>query len=83
MDRTDGRGLTVAIVGHLILFAALTLSIAHRVPPVHPPVETMDVQLVDAVGLRSAAPDPATEAPREMQAPDAGAPAPRRGRAAC
>ncbi|HWI87058.1 MAG TPA: hypothetical protein VNT42_12150 [Sphingomonas sp.] len=74
MDRTDGRGLTVAIVGHLLLFAALTLSIAHRVPPVHAPVEAMDVQLVDAVGLRSAAPERATEAPREMQAPDAGVP---------
>lgn len=74
MDRTDGRGLTVAIVGHLILFAVLTLSIAHRVPPVRPPVETMDVQLVDEVGLKSAAPQPATEAPQQMQAPDAGAP---------
>lgn len=75
IDRSDRRGLAVAIVGHLMLFAALTISIAHRRPPVQPPVETMDVQLVDAVGLKSAAPEPATEAPREMQAPDAGAPA--------
>ncbi len=75
MDRADGRGLSVAVIGHLLLFAALTLSIAHRVPPVHPAPEVMDVQLVDAVGLRSAAPQPATEAPREMQAPDQGPPA--------
>jgi hypothetical protein len=68
--RSDQKGLGLAVVAHLLLFAALTLTIAKRVPPVQPPVETMDVQLVDAVGLRSAAPVPATEAPQEMQAPD-------------
>ena len=68
--RTDQKGLGLAVVAHLLLFAALTISIAKRVPPVQPPVEAMDVQLVDAVGLRSAAPVPATEAPQEMQAPD-------------
>ena len=68
--RSDQKGLGLAVVGHLLLFAALTLTIAKRVPPVQPPVEAMDVQLVDAVGLRSAAPVPATEAPQEMQAPD-------------
>lgn len=70
MQRTDQKGLGLAIVAHLLLFAALTISIAKRVPPVQPPQEAMDVQLVDAVGLRSAAPNPATEAPQEMQAPD-------------
>ena len=70
MQRADQKGLGLAVVGHLLLFATLTLSIAKRVPPVQPPVEAMDVQLVDAVGLRSAAPVPATEAPQEMQAPD-------------
>jgi hypothetical protein len=74
MDRADRQGLGVAVVGHLLLFAALTIGIARRVPPAQPPAETMDVQLVDAVGLRSAAPQPATEAPQEMQAPDQGAP---------
>ena len=70
MDRADGKGFGLAIVVHLLLFAALTIGIAKRVPPVQPPVEAMDVQLVDAVGLRSAAPIPATEAPQEMQASD-------------
>ena len=70
MERADRNGLGFAIVGHLLLFAALTIGIAKRVPPARPPVEAMDVQLVDAVGLRSAAPNPATEAPQEMQAPD-------------
>jgi len=70
MQRTDQKGLGLAVVAHLLLFAALTIGIAKRVPPVQPPQEVMDVQLVDAVGLRSAAPNPATEAPQEMQAPD-------------
>ena len=68
--RTDQKGFGLAVVAHLLLFAALTIGIAKRVPPVQPPQEAMDVQLVDAVGLRSAAPNPATEAPQEMQAPD-------------
>jgi len=70
MERTDQKGLGLAVLAHLLLFAALTISIAKRVPPAQPPVEAMDVQLVDAVGLRSAAPNPATEAPQEMQAPE-------------
>ena len=74
MERTDQKGLGFAVVAHLLLFAALTISIAKRVPPVQPPQEAMDVQLVDAVGLRSAAPNPATEAPQEMQAPEQAAP---------
>jgi len=68
--RSDQKGFGFAVVAHLLLFAALTIGIAKRVPPVQPPQEAMDVQLVDAVGLRSAAPNPATEVPQEMQAPD-------------
>jgi outer membrane biosynthesis protein TonB len=74
MERADRNALGVAIAGHVLLFAALSLSIAKRSPPVTPAAEVMDVQLVDAVGLRSAAPEPATEAPQEMQAPDSGTP---------
>jgi hypothetical protein len=74
MERADRTGLGLAVAGHVLLFVALTLSIAKRPPPVAPVTEAMDVQLVDAVGLRSAAPQPATEAPQEMQAPDSGAP---------
>lgn len=75
MDRADRAGLALAIVGHLALLAALTLGLAWRRPPLPPVQQTMDVQLVDAVGLKSAAPEPATQAPREMEAPEAGAPA--------
>jgi hypothetical protein len=64
--------LGAALLGHLLLFAALTLTIAHRTPPAKPTEDVMDVQLVDAVGLRSAAPVPATEAPQEATAPELG-----------
>lgn len=74
LDRGEGFSLGVAIVGHVLLFVALSLTIAHRTPPVKPVEEVMDVQLVDAVGLRSAAPRPADEAPQEAQAPDLGPP---------
>jgi hypothetical protein len=74
VERADRTGLSVAVAGHVLLFAALSLTIAKRQPPVTPPVEVMDVQLTDEVGLKSAAPEPATEAPQEMQAPDSGAP---------
>jgi hypothetical protein len=74
MERADRAGLSVAVAGHVLLFAALSLSIAKRQPPVTPPAEVMDVQLTDEVGLRSAAPQPATEPPQEMKAPERGAP---------
>lgn len=75
MDRADRIGLGVAVVGHAALLAALSLSLAWRHPPVITPPQTMDVQLTDEVGLQSAAPEPATEAPREMEAPEQGKPA--------
>ncbi|MDO6413288.1 hypothetical protein Q4F19_02735 [Sphingomonas sp. BIUV-7] len=74
MDRADGKGIGLAIVAHGLLLVALTIGISRRVPPVRPAPQTMDVQLVDAVGLQSAAPVPATEAPQEQTAPDAGPP---------
>lgn len=74
MNRADSQGLGFAVVGHLLLLAALTIGISRRPPPVRPTPQTMDVQLVDAVGLQSAAPVPATEAPQEQTAPETGAP---------
>jgi hypothetical protein len=61
-------------VGHLALLAILSIGIAHRVMPVKPVQEVMDVQLVDAIGLKSAAPEPASEPPRQMEAPEVGVP---------
>jgi len=74
MDKADRTGLTVAIAGHVLLLAALTIGLAWRVPPAMKS-DVMDVQLVDAIGVRSAAPEPATEAPQEAEAPAIGPPA--------
>jgi len=74
IDRTDGTGLGIAIAGHALLFAALTFSIAHRQPPKHFEAAPIDVQLVDAVGLQSATPTPATEAPQQQTAPEVAPP---------
>lgn len=70
MDRADRSGAALAVIAHLLLFAALSIGIAHRPPPVRPVADTMDVQLIDTVGLRSAAPAPAPEAPQEASAPE-------------
>jgi len=74
MDRAERAGLGVAAGGHLLLLAALSIAIAHRVLPVKPVQEVMDVQLVDAIGLKSAAPAPASEPPRQIEAPEVGVP---------
>lgn len=74
MDNTERLGLGGALAGHAALFALLSIGIAHRKPPVKLEAAPMDVQLVDAVGLQSAAPAPATEAPQEQVAPEAGPP---------
>ncbi|WP_404713421.1 hypothetical protein [Sphingomonas sp. MMS24-J13] len=74
MERAERAGLGVAAAGHLLLLGILSVGIAHRIMPVKPVQEVMDVQLVDSIGLKSAAPTPATEAPRQMEAPDVGPP---------
>ncbi|WP_106640599.1 cell envelope integrity protein TolA [Allosphingosinicella vermicomposti] len=73
MDRAEATGLGIAVVGHGALLAVLTLGLANAVvlPTMNPP---MDVSFVDEVGLQSAAPDPATEAPMASIAPETGSP---------
>lgn len=73
MDRTERTGLAIAVAGHVLLFALLSLGLVSkaRLPSVSEP---MDVQFVDAIGLKSAAPHPATEAPAESQAPEVAKP---------
>jgi outer membrane biosynthesis protein TonB len=74
MERAEQAGLGVAVAAHLLLLAILSISIAHRILPVKPVQEVMDVQLVDTIGLKSAVPVPASEPPRQMEAPDPGPP---------
>lgn len=72
MDRADRAGLGVALIGHVLLFGALSLSLlrpAPKLPPMNPAIE---VALVDAKSLQTAAPD----AVKEASAPPAAATAP-------
>ena len=70
IDRAELAGTAAAIAFHAALIAALSLSLAHVVhPPETPP---MEVELVDEVGLQSAAPVAVATPPPPSQAPDQG-----------
>jgi len=78
MDRAERTGLWIAVIGHALLFGALSVSLLSpkpKLPPANPPIA---VDLVDAKSLVSAAPDavhqasapPApSEAPAEPETP--------------
>lgn len=74
MDRTERTSLAIAVAGHVLLFGLLSLSLVSKAKLPPSVNEPMDVQFVDAIGLRSAAPSPATEAPAESQAPEVAKP---------
>ncbi len=61
MERSERLGLSVAVVGHVALFAALSLGIASR-SELKMPTEPLTVTLTDEVGLVSQSPSPNTEA---------------------
>ena len=67
MDRADAAGFGVAAVGHVALFAALSLGFATTRLPV-PKSDPIEVELVDEVGLESTSPTLSAEAPRAMSA---------------
>lgn len=62
MDRAERTGFGVAIIGHVLLFAALSLSLL--TPPKLPKLdaEPIEVSLVDKVALESSAPQPVPSA---------------------
>ena len=74
MERAERYGLGVAAAGHVALFVVLSLSLFSARIPKPPVADTMDVQLVDKVGLTSAAPKVAQEAPAPSVAPEQGPP---------
>ena len=73
MDRSDRIGLGAALVLHVGLFGALSVSLLGRRTPPAPPPPSVDVSLVEEVGLQSSAPKPVAE-PAPSQAPDPGPP---------
>jgi len=74
MDRAERAGFGVAVVGHVALFALLSLSLFSARVPKPPVADTMDVQLVKDVGPTSAAPKVSQEAPAPSEAPEQGLP---------
>ena len=78
-DRAEWTGTGAAVVFHVALIAALSMSLASVDHSPEPP--SMEVELVEEVGLQSAAPEPYTPPP-PSQAPEIGeaiepTPAPR------
>ncbi len=71
MEKSEYFGLTIAAIGHVLLFAALSLSINWADEPVTPPAPTITVQLSEEIGLESTAPTPA-EDPAPLIAPEIG-----------
>ncbi len=73
MTRNEGLGLGLAVIGHVVLFALLSLAwLAPKTPPV--PSQPIEVSLVDAVALDQHAPA-APEPPSPSTAPEPGPPA--------
>jgi outer membrane biosynthesis protein TonB len=70
MDRTEQAGLGVAVVGHVALFAALSLGLLATTPPIKPAHEAVEVQLVKDIALEQAAPVIAREPPAEARSPE-------------
>lgn len=73
MDRSDRIGLGAAFMLHVVVLGALSLSLLSRRAPAVPPPPSVDVSLVEEVGLQSSAPKTVVE-PAPSQAPDPGPP---------
>lgn len=74
MERAEKQGLAVAAVGHLALFALLSLGLLSARIPKPPLADTMDVTIADMAGLQSAAPKVSATAPKASEAPEQGRP---------
>ncbi|HEX8444445.1 MAG TPA: cell envelope biogenesis protein TolA [Allosphingosinicella sp.] len=73
MDRAEATGFGVALAGHGVLLAILSLGLASvKQPPLIN--EPMEVSIVDEVGLQSAVTEVATETPAQSVAPELGPP---------
>jgi hypothetical protein len=74
MDRAEWTGTGAALLFHVVLIGALTMSLAHVSSVPEPPA--MEVEFVDDVGLTAAAPQSIAVPPPPSQAPEIGEPEP-------
>ena len=75
LDRAELTGASAALVFHVVLIAALSMSLASVASAPEPPA--MEVELVEEVGLQSMAPQPMAPPP-PSQAPEIGEAEPNR-----
>jgi outer membrane biosynthesis protein TonB len=75
ISRGEVGGLTLAVLGHVVLFGLLSLSyLASNPPPI--PNDPIEVTISDQVGLHSQAPVVSHEPPAALKAPEEGPPVP-------
>lgn len=70
MDRAELAGTGAALAFHVALIAAMSLSLAHVASVPEPP--SMEVELVDEIGLTAAAPSQVSSPAPASQAPEIG-----------
>jgi len=70
MDRAEKLGTGAALLFHVALIGAMSMSLAHVDSTPEPPA--MEVELVEEVGLTAAAPQPVVVPPPPSQAPEIG-----------
>jgi outer membrane biosynthesis protein TonB len=74
MHRAEQTGLGISLVGHVAIFAALSLGLFAATKPMTPPTQPIDIQIVDKVGLTDTAPEPPKVEPAQSVAPVVGPP---------
>ncbi len=70
MPRAERTGLGVSLVGHVAIFAALSLGLFAATKPLPPVAPPIDVSIVDDVGPADTAPEPPKVAPAQSVAPE-------------
>lgn len=68
LDRGEGTGLGLAVLGHVILFGLLTVGFLATPNPAKLEPTPIEISLTDEVGLKSEAPEVNREAPAERLA---------------
>lgn len=74
MQRAEQTGLGLSVLGHVTIFALLSLGLFATTKPVPPPAQPIDVQIVDKIGMTDTSPAPPLIAPTQSVAPEIGQP---------
>lgn len=74
MDRIERTGLGLSVAGHVALFAILSLGLFAASKPIVPKTQSIDIQIVDKVGLTDTVPNPSPTPPAARVTPEVGPP---------